>query len=160
MPLHGPNLTGISNVSLASGAKIQTDSGQSIVENGQIVGELSQNIIGSDKIDDGTIVNADVAPLAGIELSKLQLVTVTQVPVGSEGGTLVARTLSGDVKISDQGVTSIQQNAVTAFHIGATLTIPVTDNTGTPVGVAVYYDPATGTLNANGASLPITVSKA
>lgn len=68
--------------------------------------------IGSVEIVDSTITNADIAANAGISLAKLAAGTSGQIIVvnGSSAAAYVA--MSGDIAISNAGVTTIQDNAV------------------------------------------------
>ena len=73
--------------------------------------------IGSSKVTsamivDGTIVNGDVSSTAAISLSKLASGTSAQVVLANSSGVPTYTTLSGDVTVSDTGVTAIQPNSV------------------------------------------------
>jgi len=129
MPQHGFDLGQVANISLVDGAVVSNAAGQNIIADGT----LGESVIGSTQVTDESLTNADVSSTAGIALSKLEAVTVAQIPVGSEGGTLVARSVTGDVHISDQGVTAIQGGAVKAFHVGTEFPFSGVEADVTPV---------------------------
>lgn len=77
-----------------------------------VVTTADSGTVTSAMIADGTIVNGDVSASAAIALSKLATGTSAQVIVADSSGVPTYRTLSGDVTISNTGVTSIAANSV------------------------------------------------
>jgi hypothetical protein len=71
---------------------------------------IADNAITSAKIADGAIVNADINASAAIELSKLATSTAGNVIVYNSSGVPTAVAETGDVTISDTGVTAIKSN--------------------------------------------------
>jgi hypothetical protein len=71
---------------------------------------IADNAITSAKIADGAIVNADINVSAAIELSKLATSTAGNVIVYNSSGVPTAVAETGDVTISDTGVTAIKSN--------------------------------------------------
>ena len=103
-------------VALADLASDSVDTSK--IVNGSIVtADLSSGSVDTVAILNSTIVNADISATAAIDLSKLQSVTSAQVPVGNGSGVLTSVTISGDISLSNAGVTSIQSNSVDGTNI-------------------------------------------
>lgn len=85
-------------------------------------GKIADDAVTGDKIADssvtsahivnGTIVNEDVSASAAIALSKLASGTSAQVIIANSSGVPTYTTLSGDVTVSNTGVTTIQPDSV------------------------------------------------
>jgi hypothetical protein len=71
---------------------------------------IADNAITTAKIADGAIVNADINASAAIELSKLATSTAGNIIVYNSSGVPTAVAETGDVTISDTGVTAIKSN--------------------------------------------------
>jgi hypothetical protein len=71
---------------------------------------IADNAITSAKIADGAIVNADINASAAIELSKLATSIAGNVIVYNSSGVPTAVAETGDITISDTGVTAIKSN--------------------------------------------------
>lgn len=82
----------------------------------------------------GTIGNAEVDAAAAIALSKLAAGTSAQVIVGNASGVPTYRTLTGDVTISDTGVTTIGNNTVAPANLTTATAgqLIVADSVGVP----------------------------
>jgi len=70
-----------------------------------------------------SIVNADISASAAIGYSKLASLTSGQIIVGSSGNVPTATAVTGDVTISNAGVTSIAAGAIVNADINATAAI-------------------------------------
>ena len=70
----------------------------------------------------GSISNADVAANAAIAFSKLAALTSAYILVGSAGNVPTAVAMSGDVAISNTGVTTIQAGAIDLVMLSAGIT--------------------------------------
>lgn len=79
---------------------------------GNVVTTADSGTVTSAMIADGAIVNADVNSSASIALSKLASGTSAQVIVANSSGIPTYTTLSGDVTISNTGVTTIAADSV------------------------------------------------
>jgi hypothetical protein len=79
--------------------------------------ELADGAVTSGKILDGTIVNADINASAAIALSKLATSTAGHIIVYNASGVPTAVSKTGDVTISDTGVTAIGSGKVTSDMI-------------------------------------------
>jgi microcystin-dependent protein len=74
---------------------------------------------------DGTILNADINTAAAIALSKLASGTSAQVVIANGSGVPTYNTLTGDVTVTNTGVTAIGANKVTRSMLAATEQMPV-----------------------------------
>lgn len=68
-------------------------------------------------LDDGIVTNVKVNAAAAIDFSKLAALTSANVLVGSATNVPTAVAVSGDIALSDAGVTLINNNAVTSIKI-------------------------------------------
>jgi hypothetical protein len=78
-----------------------------------ITGDVLIDNAGVTAINTGVIVNADVSGSAGIDFSKLAALASARILVGSAGNVATAVDVTGDVTISNAGVTAIGPNKVT-----------------------------------------------
>jgi hypothetical protein len=74
-------------------------------------------------ITDGTIVNADISASAAIALSKLATSTAGNIIVYNSSGVPTAVAETGDVTISDTGVTAIASGVIVNSDVSATAAI-------------------------------------
>ena len=100
-----------------------------------ITGDITLSSAGVTAIAAGAIVNADVNAAAAIAYSKLAALPSAQILVGSAGNVATAVAMSGDVAISNTGVTTIQAASVDVAMLSGTLTkevfvIPVSFQAG------------------------------
>ena len=103
-----------------SGAEVQTVE----IENGAVTeAKLASNSVTSAKIVDGTIVNADINASAAIALSKLATSTAGNIIVYNSSGVPTAVAETGDVTISDSGVTSIASGVIVDADINSSAAI-------------------------------------
>jgi len=79
---------------------------------GNLVTTADSGTVTSTMIADGTIVDADINASAGIALSKLATSTAGNIIVYNSSGVPTSVTETGDVTISDTGVTSIASGVI------------------------------------------------
>ena len=84
--------------------------------------ELADNSVASANIIDGTIVNADINATAGITYSKLEDVNSAKILVGNGSNKAAPVDMSGDITITNAGVTTIGTDAVQIGNISDTET--------------------------------------
>ena len=84
--------------------------------------ELADNSVASANIIDGTIVNADLNANLGLELTKLEDVNSSKIIVGNSSNKAAQVDMSGDVTITNAGVTTIGADAVQIGNISDTET--------------------------------------
>lgn len=90
---------------------------------GDIVTTADTGTVTSTMILDGTIVNADINASAAIALSKLASGTSAQVVLGNASGVPTYTTVSGDVTITNAGVTAISSGVIVDADVNASAAI-------------------------------------
>ena len=95
------------------------------INNASFTGTFSAptGTITSTMITDGTIVDGDINASAGIALSKLATSTAGNIIVYNSSGVPTSVTESGDVTISDTGVTAIATGVIVNADVSATAAI-------------------------------------
>jgi hypothetical protein len=145
-------------------------------------GDVTLSNTGVTSIAAGAIVNADINASAAIDYSKLAALTSGQIIVGSVANVPTARAVTGDVTISNTGVTSIAAGVIVDADVSASAaiagskvvagttsargTLQLTDSTiststttaATPNSVKSAYDLADAALPKSGGTMagPIT----
>ena len=127
-----------------------------------VTGDITINNAGVTAIAAGVVVNADISASAGIAFSKLASLTNGAVLIGNGSNVATAVTPTGDVTISNAGVTSISSGVIVNADINANAEIAVskladgdarqllqTDAAGTGVEWASNID-IPGTLDVTG----------
>jgi hypothetical protein len=79
--------------------------------------------MGATAIQAGVIVNADINASAAIAFSKLAALSSAQILVGSAGNVATAVTVTGDIVISNTGVTAISAGVIVNADINAAAAI-------------------------------------
>jgi len=87
-----------------------------------MTGDISITNAGVTAIVAGVIVNADINAAAAIAYSKLAALPSAQILVGSAGNVPTAVAMSGDVTISNAGVTTIGAGAIDLAMLSAGIT--------------------------------------
>lgn len=123
----GVTLNAEAGVTILSGQWQRATLVQRTIDNwvltGIAAGVIADNSVTSAKIVDGAIVNADVNASAAISLSKLASGTSAQVIVHNASGIPTATTVTGDVTISNTGVTAIGSGVIVNADISSTAAI-------------------------------------
>ncbi len=88
-----------------------------------VTGDVLMSNTGVTSIAAGVIVNADINAAAAIAFSKLAALPSTQILVGSAGNVATAVTVTGDVTISNTGVTAIAAGVIVNADISASAAI-------------------------------------
>lgn len=86
-------------------------------------GDITISNLGVTAIGAGVIVNADVNASAAIAFSKLATLASTNILVGSAGGVATSVAMTGDVTISNTGVTAIGTGVIVNADINASAAI-------------------------------------
>jgi len=125
-------------------------SGQLIVGNGsnvptatEITGDITISNTGVTGISAGAIVDEDISPSASISLSKLEALTSGNIVVGDDSNVASSVPMSGDVTISDTGVTTVISGTTsTAGKVQLSTATNSTSTTlaATPSAVKSAYD--------------------
>ncbi len=103
------------HIFVGNGANLATDVTPS--------GDITLSNTGVFGIATGVIVNADVNASAAIAFSKLAALTSGHVLVGSAGNVATDVAMTGDIGITNTGVTAIQAGAVTNAKVSASAAI-------------------------------------
>ena len=90
---------------------------------GTVVTTGDSGTVTSTMIADGTIVNADVSTSAAIAFSKLASLASANILVGNASGVATSTVVSGDVTITNAGVTSITSNVIVNADINSAAAI-------------------------------------
>jgi hypothetical protein len=128
---------------------------------GTLVSTGDTGTVNSTMLTDGTIVNADINASAAIALSKLANVTAAQIIVGNGSNVPTAVAVTGDIGITNAGLTSITAGAIVNADINASAAIAgskIVSGTTSVIGVVQLVDSATSTsttLAATGASVKV-----
>jgi hypothetical protein len=88
-----------------------------------LTGDVTINNTGVTSIAAGSIVNADISASAAIDYSKLAPLTSGEIIIGSVSNVPTARAVTGDIAISNTGVTSITAEAIVDADISNTAAI-------------------------------------
>lgn len=129
------NLT-LTNAKIAAAAAIDFSklaaltSGNILVGNGSnvavsvsVTGDVTISNTGVTAISAGSIVNADINAAAAIDFSKLAALPSAQLLVGNGSNVATATTITGDVTISNAGVTAISSGVIVDADINASAAI-------------------------------------
>jgi hypothetical protein len=143
----------------------------------QFSGDVTLDNAGVASIAAGVIVNADISASAAIDYSKLASLSPGYVVVGSATNVPTARQVTGDVTISNTGVTSIAAGVIVDADVNASAaitgtkvaagttstrgTLQLTDSTSststttaaTPNSVKTAYDLANAALPKSGGTM-------
>lgn len=91
-----------------------------------VTGDVTISNAGVTAIGSGVIVNADVSGSAAIAYSKLAALPSAQVLVGSAGNVATAVAVTGDVTVSNTGVTAIASGVVAVADMSAPVMLEAT----------------------------------
>ena len=87
--------------------------------------ELDANFtnLNTDKLQSGSVVNADISANAAIAYSKLATLTSGNIVLGSSANVATSTAVTGDITISNTGVTAISSGAIVNADINASAAI-------------------------------------
>ena len=111
---------GISHSKLASstaGQVLLGTTGTGVITATTVSGDIAISGAGVTSIASGVVVDADINSAAAIALTKLASGTSAQVVVANASGVPTYTTVSGDVTISNTGVTTIGSSKITSAMI-------------------------------------------
>ena len=106
-----------------------------------LTGDVTVNSSGVTAIAANAVVDGDVSPSAGIQLSKLESVLSGRVIIGNASNVATAVTLSGDITVDSSGVVSIAANSVA---LGTDTTGNYMSGVTAGTGVTVSHTPGEG----------------
>ena len=122
---------------------------------GTVVTTGDTGTVTSAMISDGTIVNGDISAAAGIAYSKLATLTSAHLLIGNASNVATATAVTGDVTISNSGVTAITAGSIVNADISATAAIAgskIVSGTTSVVGVVQLNDTTTSTSTTQAAT--------
>ena len=90
---------------------------------GTVVTTGDSGTVTTSMIADGTIVNADISTTAAIAFSKLASLSSANILVGDASGVPTATAVTGDVTITNSGVTAIASNVIVNADINSAAAI-------------------------------------
>ena len=129
---------------------------------GTVVTTGDSGTVTSSMIADGTIVNADISTTAAIAFSKLASLSSANILVGNASGVPTATAVTGDVTITNSGVTAIASNVIVNADINSAAAIAgskIVAATTSVVG-AVQLSDSTSTTSSVLAATPTAVKAA
>jgi len=122
---------------------------------GTVVTTGDTGTVTSTMIADGTIVNADIASGAAIDYSKLAPLTSGNIVLGSGANVATSTAVTGDVTISNTGVTAISSGVIVDADINASAAISgskIAAGTTSVVGVVQLTDSFSSTSTSTAAT--------
>jgi hypothetical protein len=134
--------------------------GTAWVNQSGVVNTNDTGTVTSTMIANGTIVDADVNASAGITLSKLATSTAGNIIVYNSSGVPTSVAESGDVTISDTGVTSITSNVIVNADINTAAAIAHSKLANATAGQVLLGTTTTGVVTATTISGDITINGA
>lgn len=147
---------------LASGT-----AGQLVVHNASgvptattVTGDVTITSGGVTAIASGAIVNADVSASAAIELSKLATSTAGNIIVYNSSGVPTAVAETGDVTISDAGVTAIASGVIVNADVNASAAIAHSKLANATDGQLLLGTTTTGVVTATTVTGDVTITGA
>ena len=121
---------------------------------GTVVTTGDTNTVTSTMVD-ASLVNANLAANAAIAFSKLAALSSAQILVGNGSNVATAVAVTGDIGITNAGVTSITAGAIVNADVSSTAAITgskITTGTTSAVGVLQLTDSATSTSTSTAAT--------
>ena len=112
-----------SKLALLSSANILVGNGSAIATSVAMTGDIAIDNTGLTSIVSGVIVNDDINASAAIDFSKLASLTSANILVGDGSNVATSVTMTGDITISNFGVTSIGTGVIINADVNASAAI-------------------------------------
>ena len=154
-----------SKLAALTAGNIVLGNGSNVATSTAVTGDITISNSGVTAISSGVIVNADINASAAIDYSKLATLTAGNIVLGNASNVATSTAVTGDITISDAGVTAIASGAIVDADINANAEIAVskladgaarqllqTDAAGTGVEWTNNID-VPGTLDVTGAAV-------
>lgn len=122
---------------------------------GTVITTGDTGTVTSTMIADGTLVNADINASAAIDYSKLAALTSGNIVLGNASNVATSTAVTGDVTISNSGVTAIASGAIVNADINASAAISgskIVAGTTSVVGVVQLTDSVSSTSTTTAAT--------
>ena len=153
------DLTAIAGLAGTSGVLKKTAADTWALDTSTFVTTADTGSVTSTMIANGTIVDADINATAGISLSKLATSTAGNIIVYNASGVPTAVAETGDITISDTGVTAIGSGVIVNADISSSAAIDKTKISGTAI-TAADTGTVTSTMIANGTIVDADINSA
>lgn len=154
-----------SKLAALSSGNIVLGNSSNVATSTAVTGDVTISNAGVTAISSGVIVNADINASAAIDYSKLATLTAGNIVLGNSSNVATSTAVTGDITISNAGVTAIASGAIVDADINANAEIAVskladgaarqllqTDAAGTGVEWTDNID-VPGTLDVTGAAV-------
>jgi hypothetical protein len=145
-----------SKLATTTSAYVLLGNATGVVTGTAVSGDVTISDSGTTAIGSGVIVDADVSASAAIALSKLATGTAGNILVYNSGGVLASVAETGDVTISDSGVTAIASNVVVNADINSAAAIDYSKLAATTAGYVLMGN-ATGVVTGTVVSGDVTI---
>ncbi len=120
----------VSKLEALNSARVWVGNGSNVAVGVDVTGDVTISNAGVTAIAAGAIVDADVNASAAIAVSKLEALNSARVWVGNGSNVAVGVDVTGDVTISNAGVTAIAAGAIVDADVNATAAIATTKLAG------------------------------
>jgi len=143
-------------------ARIYVGNGSNEATAVTVTGDVAISNAGVTSIASGAVVNADINASAAIDYSKLAALTSGNIIVGSASNVATSRAITGDVTISNTGVTSIASGVIVDADISGSAAISgakIVAGSTSVVGVVQLTD-STSSTSTTTAATPNAVKSA
>lgn len=125
--------------SLTSG-NILVGSAGNVATSVAMTGDVTISNAGVTAISSGVIVNADISASAAIDFSKLAALTSANILVGSAGNVATSVAMTGDITISNAGVTAISSGVIVNADVNPSAAIALSKLAATTASRALVSD--------------------
>lgn len=112
-----------SKLAALSSAQILLGSGSNVATATTMTGDITINNTGVTNISSNVIMDADINSAAAIAFSKLATLSSANILVGSAGNVATSTAMTGDITISNAGVTNISSGVIMDADINAAAAI-------------------------------------
>jgi hypothetical protein len=143
-------------------ARIYVGNSSNVATAVAVTGDITISNTGVTSIASGAVVNADISASAAIDYSKLAALTSGEIIVGNSTNVPTARAVTGDVTISNTGVTSIAAGVIVDADVaaGAAITGTKVQQGSTSARGTVQLTDSTSSTSATTAATPNAVKSA
>jgi len=143
-------------------ARIYVGNSSDVATGVDVTGDVTISNTGVTSIASGVVVNADISASAAIDYSKLAALTSGNIIIGSVSNVPTARAVTGDVTISNTGVTAIGAGVIVDADVSNSAAITGTKivQGSTSVRGTVQLEDSTSSTSTTTAATPNSVKSA
>jgi len=143
----------------AAGQVLVYNSTSSDWQNVTVSGDITMSQTGAAQLAAGTVVDADINASAAIAYSKLAALTSANILVGSSGNVATSVSMTGDVTVSNTGVTSIGAGVIVNADVNASASIAYSKLAALP-SANILVGSASNVATAVAATGDVTITNA